>query len=110
MLDRSRRWGSSQALFGVLALLLQFALPAVHARHGAPLGAAPGAAHEVVAHDALACSLCAAIAHGRVGAIDIAAAPIAPTASLAVVAAPAVRLFAAPARSGAAPRGPPALA
>ena len=99
---------SVQALLGIAALLLQLALPGLHAQHVAPDGSRDGAAHQVVAHDALACAMCAAIAHGRASALDaVPALPVA-TLALAIVTAPAARLHAAPAPTGAVPRGPPA--
>ena len=95
-----------QALLGVAALLLQFALPAVH-RHPTP---AASDAKQIVAHDALACPICAAVAQGHGGAIKLAPAPLVLQASHDAVAPPLVRLLAAPALTRAAPRAPPALA
>jgi len=111
--------GSLQVLLGALALLLQIVLPAVHPQHGAPV--APDAVHaahadehhagsSVAGHDALDCPLCAAAAHGR--AATLVAVPVVVGLPIAAdaVAAPLVRLLAAPALGRAAPRGPPALA
>lgn len=94
---------------GVIALALQFALPAVHPPHTPPDGPHSGTAHQVVAHDALACPLCAAIAQGRASALDRAPALGAPATMHAPVVAPAVSFLAAPTLSGPAPRGPPAV-
>lgn len=96
-----------QALLGVAALLVQLGLPALH-RHAAPTATA--AAHQVVAHDGLACAFCAAVAQGRAGTLAPAPALLAPAAATDLVAPPAVRLAAPPPLTRAAPRGPPARA
>lgn len=119
MLNRKRRRPILQALVGAAALLLQFALPALHplhtgAAHDAGQHASAStpvdAAHHALGHDALGCVFCAAAAQGRASIPHLAAAPLAAPASLDAVVSTGTRLPAAPSLTRAAPRGPPALA
>jgi hypothetical protein len=100
----------AQAWLGTAALLLQLALPVLHQQHAERSASGPTAPQQSVAHDALACGLCAAIAHGSVTVPALAPTLQAASPAAADLLAPVVRLFAAPVRPGATPRGPPALA
>lgn len=111
VLGEKMRQRSLHALLAVTALLLQLLLPGLHAPHSA--SHAPDERHPsatIAGHDAFDCPFCAALAHGRAGALSPVPTIVVVAIFSTTVAAPSAPLLAAPALDSAAPRGPPALA